>query len=362
MGWLVLGLPAALAVWAYEGSEDAVLYTTVYLIERSLSLDNLFVFLLLFAYFGVPYERRPRLLFWGIVAALALRGAFIIGGTALIEQFHLVIYILGVALLVLAYRIFRGVDDNVDPDKNLMVRLVRRFYPVTGEFREGHWFVKEKGQRYVTPLFLALVAIVFADIAFAIDSIPAAFAITHRPDADLDGQRVRAARPARALRARGEPDRALPLPGRDDRGGARAGRREAADRGHREDRPVPSLGMIAVAFAIGIGLSLRADSNDPDAERKREERMEHMKEDADSDPEEDGRALAALRKRAAAHDLPLERRRGAHPTARPPRPSRPRRRTSARAWGGRAPRGPRAGCPRGPRRPAAPGASAPPGG
>ena len=80
----------------YEGSEDAVLYTTVYLIERSLSLDNLFVFLLLFAYFGVPYERRPRLLFWGIVAALALRGAFIVGGTALIEQFHFVIYILGV--------------------------------------------------------------------------------------------------------------------------------------------------------------------------------------------------------------------------------------------------------------------------
>ena len=82
-------------MWAYEGSEDAVLYTTVYLIERSLSLDNLFVFLLLFAYFGVPYERRPRLLFWGIVAALALRGAFIIGGTALIEQFHVVIYLLG---------------------------------------------------------------------------------------------------------------------------------------------------------------------------------------------------------------------------------------------------------------------------
>ena len=98
----------ALVVWAFEGGEDAVLYTTVYLIERSLSLDNLFVFLLLFAYFGVPYERRPRLLFRGIVAALALCGAFIVGGTALIEQFHVVIYILGAALLVLAYRIFRG--------------------------------------------------------------------------------------------------------------------------------------------------------------------------------------------------------------------------------------------------------------
>ena len=82
---------------------------------------------------------------------------------------------------MLAYRIFRGVDDNVDPEKNLMVRLVRRFYPVTDDFREGHWFVKEGGRRYVTPLFLALVAVVFADIAFAIDSIPAAFAITTDP-------------------------------------------------------------------------------------------------------------------------------------------------------------------------------------
>ena len=91
------------------------------------------------------------------------------------------VYLLGAALLVLAYRIFQGVDENVDPDKNLMVRLVRRFYPVTDDFREGHWFVEEDGRRYATPLFLCLVAIVFADIAFAIDSIPAAFAITRDP-------------------------------------------------------------------------------------------------------------------------------------------------------------------------------------
>ena len=161
-----------------EDGEHAVLYTTVYLIERSLSLDNLFVFILLFTYFGVPEIRRARLLFWGIVAALALRGVFILGGITLIEQFHFMIYLLGLALLVLAYRIFRGVGENVDPDKNLMVRAVRKVFPVTGEFHEGHWFVKEKGPRYATPLFLCLVAIVFADIAFAIDSIPAAFAIT----------------------------------------------------------------------------------------------------------------------------------------------------------------------------------------
>jgi tellurite resistance protein TerC len=178
IGWFVLSLLVAIPVLLLEGGDSAIEYTTVYLIERSLSLDNLFVFLILFAYFGVPYEYRPRLLFWGIVAALVLRLAFIAAGVALIEQFHFVIYLLGVLLLVLAYRIFRGVEENVDPDRNLMVRLVRRIYPVTGRFHGRHWFVRLDGRRFATPLFLCLAAIVFADLAFAIDSIPAAFAIT----------------------------------------------------------------------------------------------------------------------------------------------------------------------------------------
>ena len=185
VGWLALSLAAAIPVLILEGGNDAVTYTTVYLIERSLSLDNLFVFLLLFSYFGIAEAYRARLLFWGIAAALVLRGLAILGGVALIEQFHFVIYLLGVALLVLAYRIFRGVDDNVDPDRNLLVRIVRRFYPVTSEFHGKHWFVKLKDglkeRRYATPLFLCLSAVVFADIAFAIDSIPAAFAITRDP-------------------------------------------------------------------------------------------------------------------------------------------------------------------------------------
>ena len=142
IGWLALSLLAAIPVWLLEGGEDAVLYTTVYLIERSLSLDNLFVFILLFSYFGVPEEHRARLLFWGIVAALVLRGLAILGGVALIEQFHFVIYVLGVLLLVLAWRILKGVAENVDPDKNFIVRLVRRFFPVTGEYHGSHWFVK----------------------------------------------------------------------------------------------------------------------------------------------------------------------------------------------------------------------------
>ena len=181
LGWLALGLAVTSVVFALNGSEDAINYMTVYLIERSLSLDNLFVFILLFTYFGVLHASRPRLLFWGIIAALALRGLAILGGTALIEQFHFVLYVLGVLLLVLAYRIFKGVSENVDPDKNLVVRGVRKLFPVTDGFRDGHWFVREGKRRYVTPLFLCLAAIVAADIAFAVDSIPAAFAITREP-------------------------------------------------------------------------------------------------------------------------------------------------------------------------------------
>jgi len=181
IGWLALGLAVTVVVLVLNGSEDGINYMTVYLIERSLSLDNLFVFILLFTYFGVPHERRARLLFWGIIAALVLRGGAILGGTALIEQFHFVLYVLGVLLLVLAYRIFKGVSENVDPSKNLVVRGVRKVFPVTDDFREGHWFVHQDGQRFVTPLFLCLAAIVAADIAFAVDSIPAAFAITRDP-------------------------------------------------------------------------------------------------------------------------------------------------------------------------------------
>ena len=181
LGWLVLGLTVTAIVLALNGSGDGVNYLTVYLIERSLSLDNLFVFILLFAYFGVPHEHRARLLFWGIIAALVLRGLAILGGTALIEQFHVVLYLLGLLLLVLAYRIYRGVGEDVDPDKNLVVRGVRRVFPVTDGFRAGHWFVREDGRRHVTPIFLCLAAIVAADLAFAVDSIPAAFAITREP-------------------------------------------------------------------------------------------------------------------------------------------------------------------------------------
>src|SRR6188472_277391 len=145
IGWLVFSLLGAVVVLALSNAEDAITYTTVYFIERSLSLDNLFVFLLLFAYFGIPEAHRAGLLFWGIAAALVLRGLAILGGVALIEQFHFVIYVLGVLLLILAYRILQGVDENVDPDKNFVVRLVRKVFPVTPDDHDGHWFVKIDG-------------------------------------------------------------------------------------------------------------------------------------------------------------------------------------------------------------------------
>ena len=272
VGWLVVSLVAALAVLAWHGGEDAVLYTTVYLIERSLSLDNLFVFLLLFAYFGVPMQRRARLLFWGIAAALVLRGAFILAGVTLIERFHVVVYLLGAALLVLAYRIFQGVEEGVDPDRNLMVRLVRRIYPVTGEFREGRWFVKEGGQRHVTPLFVCLAAIVFADIAFAIDSIPAAFAITRDPFLIWMGN-VFALLGLRALfvlvegliaRFRYLDETIAIVLGIV---GVKLLVEELVHVG-----PLVSLAVIAAIFAAGIAASLLADRRDPHAAEKRAER------------------------------------------------------------------------------------------
>jgi tellurite resistance protein TerC len=278
IGWLVLSLLAAIPVLLLEGAEDAVTYTTVYLIERSLSLDNLFVFLLLFAYFGVPYERRPRLLFWGIVAALAMRGIFILAGVELIEQFHVVIYLLGAGLIVLAYRIWRGVAENVDPDRNLMVRLVRRFYPVTGEFHGAHWFVKRDGRRFATPLFLCLAAIVFADLAFAIDSIPAAFAITREPLIIWMGN-VFALLGLRALfvlvesliaRFRYLDETIAIVLGLV---GVKLLIEDLVKIG-----PVVSLAVIAVAFTIGILLSVRADRRDPHAEEKRRERAESMRQ------------------------------------------------------------------------------------
>jgi tellurite resistance protein TerC len=289
IGWLVVSLLAAVVVFVLSDRDDAITYTTVYFIERSLSLDNLFVFLLLFTYFGVPEEYRARLLFWGIVAALALRGLAILGGVALIEQFHPVIYALGVLLLVLAWRILKGVEENVDPDRNLMVRLVRRVWPVTGEFHGGHWFVKREGRRWATPLFLCLAAIVAADLAFAVDSIPAAFAIT--TDAVLIwmgnvfallGMRALFVLVEGLIRRFRYLDETIAVVL------ALVGVKLLIEDLYTVG-PLASLGVIAAAFAVGIVASLIADRRDPDIERTRAERAGRTDGDQEEEPNSSNR-------------------------------------------------------------------------
>ncbi|MGH2897315.1 MAG: TerC/Alx family metal homeostasis membrane protein [Solirubrobacteraceae bacterium] len=275
IGWLALGLAVTPVVLAINGSEDAVNYVTVYLIERSLSLDNLFVFILLFAYFGVPHAHRPPLLFWGIIAALVLRGLAILGGTALIEQFHFVLYLLGVLLIVLAYRIYRGVGENIDPDRNLVVRGVRRVFPVTDGFRGGHWFVRERGRRFATPAFLCLAAIVAADIAFAVDSIPAAFAITREPLIIWAGN-VFALLGLRALfvLVEGLMRRFRYLDETIAFVLALIGVKLLIEEWVHIG-PVANLALVALVFAIGIAASLIGDRRDPEgAAQRREQRAE----------------------------------------------------------------------------------------
>ena len=269
IGWLVLSLLVAVPLLLFDGADAAVNYTTVYLIERSLSLDNLFVFLLLFTYFSVPTKHRAAQLFWGIVAALVLRGLAILGGVALLDRFHFVIYVLGAGLLVLAYRVLRGVDENVDPDRNLFVRGVRRLFPVTSGFREGHWTVVEDGRRHVTPLLLCLVAIIFADIAFAVDSIPAAFAIT-RDELIIWMGNAFALLGLRALFVLVEGlikrfrylDETIAVVL-----GIVAVKLLAED--FVKVGPVVSLAIVLAAFVIGMVASVLADRRDPDADEKR---------------------------------------------------------------------------------------------
>jgi len=273
IGWLALGLSMTAVVLVAQGGDDAVNYVTVYLIERSLSLDNLFVFILLFTYFAVPHQYRAGMLFSGIIAALVLRGLAIAGGTVLIEQFQFVLYILGVLLLVLAYRIFKGVSENIDPDRNLVVRGVRKLFPVSAEMGAGEYVRTENGVRKVTPIFLCLAAIVAADIAFAVDSIPAAFAITQEAPIIWTAN-VFALMGLRALfvlveglmrRFRYLDETIAIVLGLV---GIKILIEDLVKIG-----PAASLGIVAFAFAVGTGVSLIADRRDPGGAKQRQREM-----------------------------------------------------------------------------------------
>jgi len=158
-----------------------VQYLTAWLLEQSLSLDNVFVIALVFAYFGVPLSQQHRVLFWGILGVLVMRGAMIGAGALLIQRFDWIIYVFGALLILTAAKLLFSKDEQLDPNKNLVVRLFRRLYPVTDGFRGSSFFAHEDGQRKMTPLFLALVVVETSDLLFAVDSIPAVFGVTQDP-------------------------------------------------------------------------------------------------------------------------------------------------------------------------------------
>ena len=157
-------------------------FITGYIIELSLSMDNVFVIALIFQYFRVPLKYQHRVLFWGILGALVMRGVMIWLGTELINRFQFFLYILGAFLLFTGIKmVFTGDDDEIEPEKNFFVKLTRRFFPVTTTFHESHFAIKEKGRWVLTPLALVLVMVETTDLIFAVDSIPAIFGVTTKP-------------------------------------------------------------------------------------------------------------------------------------------------------------------------------------
>jgi tellurite resistance protein TerC len=165
----------------YTNSEAALAFFTGYLIEKSLSVDNIFVFILIFSFFAVPAAYQYRVLFWGILGALIMRGTLIAVGAALLHEFHWIIYVFGAFLIFTGIRMAWHHDENVQPDKNPVVKFFRRFMPVTENFEKDQFFVRRAGRLFATPLFLILLVVESTDLIFAVDSIPAIFAVTQDP-------------------------------------------------------------------------------------------------------------------------------------------------------------------------------------
>ncbi len=162
--------------------EKSMEFLAGYLIEKSLSMDNLFVFLMLFSFFGVQRKYQHEVLFWGIFGALILRSLFIFAGTAMIVRFEWILGIFGIFLIYTGIKMFGHQDDeNVDPSKNIFVKVFKRFFPVTDQMHEDKFFIIENGKRLATPLFIALIVIETTDVAFAVDSIPAVFSVSRDP-------------------------------------------------------------------------------------------------------------------------------------------------------------------------------------
>lgn len=177
-GWIVLALLAGIGIYFYMGAEHALNYYTGYLIEYSLSIDNIFVFLLIFNFFKVEDKYQYRVLFWGIFGALVFRFIFILLGAALLEEYHWVVYIFGAFLVYTGFKLATEGEKEVHPEDNPVVQGARKLFPVTDDYHEGSFFIRHKGKLMATPLFLVLVMIETTDIVFALDSIPAILSIT----------------------------------------------------------------------------------------------------------------------------------------------------------------------------------------
>ena len=175
--WIALAAVFAVIVYFWHGRGPALEFVTGYVIELSLSVDNLFVFLLIFRYFQVPTVHQHKVLFWGILGALIMRAVFILAGVGLIRQFHWIIYIFGALLVYSGIKLFRQENAEIHPEKNPLLRLFRRWIPVTKDYEEAKFFVRRPGL-YATPLFIVLLVVETTDVLFAVDSIPAILAIT----------------------------------------------------------------------------------------------------------------------------------------------------------------------------------------
>jgi tellurite resistance protein TerC len=166
---------------SYSNSEAALAFLTGYLIEKSLSVDNIFVIALIFGYFAVPAAYQHRVLFWGILGALVMRAAMIFAGAALLKEYHWIIYVFGAFLIFTGIKMFTHKEEELHPESNPVIKLVRKLIPVTKNYEDDHFFVRHAGKLMATPLFLVLIMVETTDLVFAVDSIPAIFAVTQDP-------------------------------------------------------------------------------------------------------------------------------------------------------------------------------------
>jgi tellurite resistance protein TerC len=179
--WTIIALAFNVLVYFWLGSKLALEFFTGYLIERTLSVDNLFVFLLIFSYFAVPSQYQRKVLFWGIFGALIMRAIFIAAGLTLINMFHWVIYVFGLFLIYTGIKMARHTEEEIHPEKNVVIKLFRKMMPVTKNYVEGKFFTRVDGRLFSTPLFVVLLVVETSDVIFAVDSIPAILAITRDP-------------------------------------------------------------------------------------------------------------------------------------------------------------------------------------